>query len=147
MGKWVESQPAGRHQNQPPIPQATFLWAGWEGHLPSSLDSSLEKTILGFFFVVRCWVFGCRRVVRRGSGVTKSLSEAAEVRCWCLVTRKGRGMSPKDKKEPLSERRASLISPPIGLPYIPVDCFLADGVFWLLPWPISSSSIASNPLV
>lgn len=69
--------------------------------IPSSLDSSLEKTILGFFFLTRCWVFGCRRAVRavrRGSGVTKSLSEAAEARCWCLETRKGRSMSVKEKK-------------------------------------------------
>lgn len=121
--------------------------------IPSSLDSSLEKTILGFFFLTRCWVFGCRRAVRavravrRGSGVTKSLSEAAEARCWCLETRKGRSMSVKEKKKNLSERRAGPVSPPMGRPHIPEDCFLAAGVFWLSPWPISSSSIASNPLV
>lgn len=115
--------------------------------IPSSLDSSLEKTILGFFFLTRCWVFGCRRAVRRGSGVTKSLSEAAEARCWCLETRKGRSMSVKEKKRRTSERRAGLVSPPMQLSHIPEDCFLAAGVFWLSPWPISSSSIASNPRV
>lgn len=84
---------AGPHQNQPHPPSYAPSGPRPGGSIvPSSLDSSLEKTILGFFFETRCRVSGCRWVVRRGSGVTKSPSdEAAEARCWCrLETRKGR---------------------------------------------------------
>ena len=92
----------GRTPSKLASPHPSPSYAPCEPHLggsilPSSLDSSLEKTILGFFFETRCWVFGCRRAVRWGSGVTKSPSdEAAEARCWCrLETRKGQHMSPK----------------------------------------------------
>lgn len=43
------------HPQPPPPP----CWAGSGSTAPSSLDSSLEKTILSFFLEARCWVFGC----------------------------------------------------------------------------------------
>lgn len=82
----------------PAPPSCASSGLGVEGStVPSSLDSSLEKTILSFFLETCRWVSGCHRVVRRGSGVTKSLCDAAEARRRCLETRKGRGMSPKRK--------------------------------------------------
>lgn len=87
---------AGPHPNQPPQHTVPLGQSLGGSTVPSLLDSSLEKTILGFFFEIRCWVFGCRRVVRRGSGVTKSLSESADTGCWCrLETSEGGGMSPQ----------------------------------------------------
>lgn len=140
MGSGWRIHTAGPRQNQTPTAQAVFLLGRLGGNtVPSSLDSSLEKTILGFFFVSRCWVFGCRWVVRRGSGVTKSLSEVAEARCWCLETRKGRGLSPKDKKEPSSERRASLVSPLWGCLTYP------RFVFWLMGF--SGYPLGQSPLL
>lgn len=80
-------------------PKLCSLWAKAGSSIPSSLDPSLEKTILGFFLKTRCWVFGCRWAVRQDLGVTKSLSdEAAEARCWCrFETRKGRDTSPRKR--------------------------------------------------
>ena len=53
---------------------------------PSSLDSALEKTILGFFLETRCRVSGGRWAVRQDLGVTESPSgEAAEARRWCRL--------------------------------------------------------------
>lgn len=104
---------AGPHQNRPhPPSDAPCGPRPGRSIVPSSLDSSLEKTILGFFFETRCWVFGCRGAVRRGLGVTKSPSdEAAEARCWCrLETRKGRDTSPQ--KRNLWEK--GLVCPPWG---------------------------------
>lgn len=65
---------AGGRTNSSAFPLRLGSSSGPGVSLPSSLDSSLEKTIWGFFFLsIRC------RVVRRdGSGLTKLLSMAAE---------------------------------------------------------------------
>lgn len=103
----IKSQPDPHpHPSTPTGPCPTPSGLGLEGSTaPSSLDSSLEKTILSFFLEACCWVFGCWRVGRRGFGVTKS-SDAVDATCRCRAATRGRGVSPKEKKEPLSERRA-----------------------------------------
>lgn len=58
-------------------------------HPPSSLDSSLEKTILGLFLEVRRCVCGSRRVVRQDLGIRKSPSELTDARRCRLEPGKG----------------------------------------------------------
>ena len=129
-----------------PGPHPTPAGLGLEGSMaPSSLDSSLEKTILSFFLEARCWVFGCWRVVRRGFGVTKSY-EAVEATCLCRAATRGRSVGPEGKRN-LYLRGGPRPESPKGQPHIPAGCFLADGALWLLPWPTSSSSTVSKPLV
>ena len=130
----------------PAPPHPTPAGLGLEGSMaPSSLDSSLEKTILSFCLEARCWVFGCWRVVRRGFGVTKS-SEAVEATCLCRVATRSRGVGPEGKRN-LYLRGGPRPESPKGRPHVPAGCFLADGALWLLPWPTSSSSTVSKPLV
>lgn len=82
--------------------------------------------------------------MRRGLGVTKSLSESTEARGRCLETRGGRETGfQKNKNKPqrknIKDGGTACGKPREGLPLIPAEGFLADRA--------SSSSTPSMPLV